>query len=180
MKLNSNTNLIFAVLLMMTAIAAFTSMAVAGRYASFELDTFEIMLYRSLFGFIFVLSSAMATSRLGTISYSNIGLHAFRNVFHFTAQNIWFIAITVIPLVQVFALEFTIPIWILLLSPLFLGEQFTKSRSLAAMLGFTGILIITRPTTGTFNIGLISIALAAVAFSISIMTTKKLTQKADN
>ena len=179
MKRNSNTNLLQALLLMLTAIAAFTSMAISGRYASVDLDTFEIMLYRSLIGFLFVLSYAKATSQFRTISHHNIKLHVLRNVFHFTAQNLWFFAITVIPLVQVFALEFTVPIWILLLSPLFLGEHFTKSRALAAVLGFIGILIITRPAPDTLNIGIIAAALAAVGFAGSIMTTKKLTQTAD-
>ena len=164
---------------MLTAIAAFTSMAVSGRYASAELDTFEIMLYRSLIGFLLVLSFATTTSRLRHISFLNLKLHAVRNLFHFTAQNLWFFAITVIPLVQVFALEFTVPIWILLLSPLFLGEIFTKSRALAAVLGFTGILIITRPAPDTLNIGIIAATVAAIGFAGSMMITKKLTQKAD-
>lgn len=178
METNSNTNLVYAILLMLTAIAAFTSMAVSGRYASAELDTFEIMLYRSLIGFLLVLSFATTTSRLRHISFLNLKLHAVRNLFHFTAQNLWFFAITIIPLVQVFALEFTVPIWILLLSPLFLGEIFTKSRALAAVLGFTGILIITRPALDTLNIGIIAATVAAIGFAGSMMTTKKLTQKA--
>ena len=137
------------------------------------------MLYRSLIGFLFVLSHAKATSQLEIISYHYNKLHALRKVFHFTAQNLWCFAITVIPLVQVFALEFTVPIWILLLSPLFLNEHFTKSRALAALLGFMGILIITRPAPDTRNIGIIAAALAAVGFAGAIMTTKELTQTAD-
>jgi drug/metabolite transporter (DMT)-like permease len=179
MKTNSNTNLVYAISLMLTAIAAFTSMAVSGRYASVQLDTFEIMFYRSLIGFLLVLSFAATTSRLRQISFLNLKLHAVRNLFHFTAQNLWFFAITVIPLVQVFALEFTVPIWVLLLSPLFLGEPFTKSRALAAVFGFAGILIITRPAPDTLNIGILAAAVAAIGFAGSMMTTKKLTQKAD-
>ena len=34
-------------------------MAIAGRYVSDELDTFEIMMYRSLIGFILILSYIM-------------------------------------------------------------------------------------------------------------------------
>lgn len=47
------------------------------------------------------------------------------------------------------------------------------------MLGFIGILIITRPAPDTLNIGIIAAAVAAVGFAGSIMTTKKLTQTAD-
>ena len=53
---NSNTNLLHAHLLMLTAIVAFTSMAVSGRYASIELNTFEVIFYQSLIGVLFVSS----------------------------------------------------------------------------------------------------------------------------
>ena len=43
------------------------------------------------------------------------GLHLTRNVFHFTGQNLWFYGLTMIPLSQLVALEFTMPIWVLLL-----------------------------------------------------------------
>ncbi len=45
-----------------------------------------------------------------------------RNLFHFTGQNLWFWALTVIPLAQVFALEFTSPLWVILLSPAAAGR----------------------------------------------------------
>ena len=67
----------------------------------------------------------------------------------------------------------------MLLSPLFLGEQFIKIRVFAAVCGFIGILIITGPSPDTLNIGLIAATLAAVGFAGSIMTTKKLTQTSD-
>ena len=108
--MNSNTNLLHARLLMLTAIVAFTSMAVSGRYASVDLDTFEIMLNGNSIGGLFFMGYAILTARLRTISYRYVKLHVFRNIFHLKAQNLWFFAITVIPLVQVFALEFTLPI----------------------------------------------------------------------
>ena len=43
-----------AALWMMGAIASFSTMAVAGREVAVELDTFEIMMYRSLFGVLIV------------------------------------------------------------------------------------------------------------------------------
>ena len=111
---------------MVGAISAFTMMAIAGRAASLDLDTFEIMLYRSLVGLLIVGFVAWKAGTLHQISRDRIGLHFARNLFHFTGQNLWFFAITVIPLAQVFALEFTTPIWVILLSPFILGERITK------------------------------------------------------
>jgi len=174
---NPKTRLLAAILLMFLTIAAFTLMAVAGRYVSNELDTFEIMTYRSLIGFVLVLGFTLVTKRIHVIQVGYLRNHFLRNFFHFSAQNLWFYAITVIPLVQVFALEFTVPIWILILSPFFLGEVFTRPRVIAAIMGFIGILVITRPDAETLNSGTIAAGVAALGFASSIMLTKGLTRK---
>ena len=87
-----------------------------------------------------------------------LGLHLARNLSHFAGQNLWFYAITVLPLAQVFALEFTTPVWVLLMSPLLLAEPITRRGALAAGLGLAGILIVARPD-GTPDPGLIAAAL---------------------
>jgi len=94
-----------AALWMLGAVLAFSSMAVAGRAVSFELDTFEIMMYRSVVGFVLVLAVAWATGHARSITTRSPGLHLVRNISHFTGQNLWFYAITMIPLAQVFALD---------------------------------------------------------------------------
>ena len=71
----------------------------------------------------------------------------------------------VIPLVQVFALEFTVPIWILILSTFFLGEMFTRPRAIAGIMGFIGILVITRPDAETMNSETITAGQAALGFT---------------
>lgn len=169
-------NTLKAALWMIGAITAFTSMAVAGRVAASNLDTFEIMLYRSLVGLAIVLSVASFAGTLGQIRRDKLPLHIMRNAAHFTGQNLWFFAITVIPLAQVFALEFTTPIWVILLSPILIGERITKIGAIAAAIGFIGILIVARPDPEAINAGLISAALCAIAFALTAIATRKLTQ----
>lgn len=158
------------------AIVSFSAMAVAGRAVSLDLDTFEIMMYRSLIGLTIVLAIAGATGHLTQISRNKLSLHLVRNLFHFAGQNLWFYALTVIPLAQVFALEFTSPIWVLLLSPLVLQERLTTTRILAALIGFIGILVVTRPSPETLNIGQVTAALAAIGFAGSAVFTRLLTR----
>lgn len=169
-------NTLKAALWMIGAITAFTSMAVAGRVAASNLDTFEIMLYRSLVGLAIVLSVASFAGTLGQIRRDKLPLHIMRNAAHFTGQNLWFFAITVVPLAQVFALEFTTPIWVILLSPILIGERITKIGAIAAAIGFIGILIVARPDPEAINAGLISAALCAIAFALTAIATRKLTQ----
>lgn len=163
---------------MIGAIVAFTTMAIAGRAASLNLDTFEIMLYRSLVGFSIVMIAGWTMGTLHQINRDRIGLHALRNLCHFTGQNLWFFAITVIPLAQVFAVEFTTPIWAIVLAPLILKERITRIAAIAAAIGFIGILIVARPDFQNLNAGLIAAALCAIAFAFTAIFTRKLTRTA--
>jgi drug/metabolite transporter (DMT)-like permease len=160
------------------AIVSFCAMAVAGRSLAVELDTFEMMLYRSLIGIVLVLVVGGALGRLGEIDTRSLGLHAVRNLFHFTGQNLWFFSLTFIPLAQVFALEFTSPLWVTLLAPLILGERLTRTRAIAAALGFAGILIVARPGFSEVNVGVLAAAASAVCFAGNILFTKRLTRTA--
>ena len=172
----STQNVPKAVAFMTGAIASFSAMAVAGREVSFELDTFEIMMYRSFVGIALVLALGWYFGTLGQITRRHMGTHFTRNIAHFTGQNLWFYAVTVIPLTQLFALEFTSPLWVLLLSPMVLGERLTRMRVLAAVMGFVGILIITRPWEYGISFGITTAALSAVAFAWTTLMTKKLTR----
>jgi len=161
---------------MVGTIASFSSMAVAGREVSSELDTFEIMMYRSLFGVVLVVVIAGAFGTLREINGRNLGQHMLRNLAHFTGQNLWFYAVTVIPLAQVFALEFTTPLWVIILSPLLLGERLTLVKGCAALIGFCGILVVARPDVGTVNSGMIAAASSAIFFALTMIFTKRLTR----
>ena len=165
-----------AALWMSGSIASFSSMAVAGREISAALDTFEIMLYRSVVGVIIVILLAVLTGTWRDIRADQIGTHVVRNLAHFTGQNLWFYAVTVIPLAQVFELEFTSPIWVIVLSPLVLGERLTAVRGLAAVMGFIGILIVAQPDMSGLNAGIVTAASSAIFFAVTMMLTKRLTR----
>ena len=166
-----------AALWMSGAIASFSSMAVAGRAIAGTHDTFELMFYRSLVGILVVVVVSRLAGTIGQVGTRRIGLHLIRNVMHFAGQNLWFYAITLIPLAQVFALEFTSPLWVTLFAPLLLGERLTRTRALAATLGFVGILMVAQPDfSGPLNMGVVSAALAAVGFAGSAIFTKLLTR----
>ncbi len=152
-------------------------MAIAGRAVAVELDTFELMMYRSVIGIVLVVGIASLFGRLRDISAQNMGLHAIRNISHFTGQNLWFGAITLAPLAQVVAIEFTSPIWIALLAPIFLAEKLTRLRVLVAVLGFIGAMIVARPDFSNVEPGLLLAAGAAIGFAGSAIFTKLLTRR---
>lgn len=158
------------------AIASFSAMAVAGRAVSIELDTFELMAFRSVIGLVLVIAGAALTGTLPYIRARKMRLHLVRNICHFTGQNLWFFAITAIPLAQVFALEFTSPIWVALGAPIILAERLTRTRLIAAGIGFLGILLVARPEVGGVGPGQIAAAAAAIGFAGSALFTRRLTR----
>ncbi|MGR3491833.1 MAG: DMT family transporter [Shimia sp.] len=165
-----------AALWMIGAIVSFTAMAIAGRAVSFELDTFEIMMYRSFIGIAVVLTLATAFGTLGEARTRKPGIHLIRNLCHFFGQNCWFYALTLLPLAQLFALEFTSPLWVLLLAPLVLGERLTWPKVALALLGFAGILIVARPDFAQPDPAIIIGAAAAIGFAGSAIFTRLLTR----
>ena len=169
---------LFQVALWMSgSVTAFSLMAVAGRVLAAELDTFEIMLWRSLTGVAIVwvvLTMNRGWRKIGP----RIGLHLIRNVAHFAGQNLWFYAVTAAPLAQVFAVEFTSPIWAMLLATLLLAEPLTRTRSLVAAVGFLGVLVVARPGLDMAP-GVPFAAMAAVFFAITGVLTRRLTRDQD-
>ena len=165
-----------AALWMVGAIFAFSSLAIGGREVAPELDTFELMMYRSFVGIVLVLVVASMAGTVGQITTRRFGLHLVRNAGHFLGQNFWFFAITVIPLAQAVALEFTTPLWAALLAVIILGERISAFRGAMLALGFCGILIVTRPWVEPPSIGIIAAAIAAIGFAISAVYTRLLTR----
>ena len=160
---------------MIGAMFSFSLMAVSGRELATNLNTFEIMLFRSIIGFLIVLAIGYFAKTLAEIKRDRLGLHLFRNLAHFSGQNLWFLAVASIPFSQLFALEFSTPVWVALLAPLFLGEVLTKQRVLAVILGFTGVLIVARPDINQFDFAIVAAIACAICFAGSMMATKSLT-----
>lgn len=168
-----------AMLWMLGAITGFISMAVAGRAVASAHDTFEIMTYRSAVGLVLVLVATLASGQSAVLRPRRIPQHFLRNVFHFAGQNLWFSALTMIPLAQVFAVEFSYPIMVALAAPFLLGERFTPQRLLTVALGFGGVLIAAQPwAAGGLSLGVLVALMAAVGFAGSVLVTKRLTRSA--
>ncbi len=164
---------IAAALWMGGALVSFLAMAVAGRELSEVLNIFQILFWRSLVGLVVM---AALFTRLGWrhARTRRPAVHLARNMVHFAAQYGWFLGIASIPLAQVFAIEFTTPIWTMVLAVLFLGEKITLSRLLAIGLGFAGILIILRPGFATVDVAQLAVLGAALGYALAYVFTKTL------
>lgn len=133
---------------MLGAVFGFSSMAVLARKLVVDLDTFEIMAYRSAFGLLAVLVVSGIAGTAHQIRATAMPLHFGRNIAHFTGQNLWLFAAPLIPLSQLFALEFAYPIIVAICASIFLGERLTRIRVITAALGFAGIMTVAATLRG--------------------------------
>lgn len=157
-------------------LALMLMITVAGREALRELNVFEVMLIRSGIGLCLLYPLIWRAGGFAVVRTQRLPQHLARNTIHFGAQLGWFFALTLIPIGQVVAIEFTMPIWTAILAAMFLGERITVWKLFAIVLGIVGVVMIVRPATGEINPGQLIALLAAVGFGISVAMVKSLTR----
>lgn len=166
---------IIAAFWMTGALASFMGLAIGGREASAHLNTFQILLFRAVIGLIAVapLMSGIGWQKARSPLF---GTHIIRNLAHFAGQFGWFYGLAYIPLAEVFAIEFTVPIWTAMLSVPLLRESVTRPRILAVILGFAGMVVILRPGLTIIQPAALAVLGGAVCFGLSHSLTRKLAQ----
>lgn len=96
----------------------------------------------------------MLRNKIGLEWTAQYKLYGLRVLFAFGAMILLFSALAAMPVADVFALQYTIPIMTIVMAVLFLGQKATIHTWIACAVGFAGALIIVRP-------GLIEVSLAA-------------------
>lgn len=174
--MTSRANLVRAILWMIGTLLSFSAMALSVRGLAGAFSIPEILTIRSSLGLLILVGIALAKPSLWSeISLQRVGLHCLRNGIHFSSQYLWALALTLLPLATVFALEFTMPAWTVPLAFLFLGEKLTPARVGSVVCGFLGVLIILRPGLAAFNPAALLVLAAAFGYATVNILTKKLT-----
>jgi drug/metabolite transporter (DMT)-like permease len=158
------------------ALLSFCVMAVSIRALAGTLSILEILTVRAALGLVIIGAVVAVRPELRlTIVRRRLGLHVLRNSIHFGSQYLWAWSLVLLPLATVFALEFTMPAWTILLAPFFLGERMTPSRIGAVILGLAGVFVILRPGIESFQPAALLVLAAALGFAVQSIATKKLT-----
>jgi drug/metabolite transporter (DMT)-like permease len=161
---------------MVGALLSFCVMAVAIRKLSGPLTVMEILALRAALGLVMIgVVAIFRPAERHSINMRRLPLHILRNSVHFGSQYLWALGLVLLPLATVFALEFTMPAWTILLAPFFLGERMTRSRIGAVILGLIGVLIILRPGVESFKPAALIVLIAALGYGAQNIATKKLT-----
>lgn len=154
---------------------AYTLMISIVREVASEIHVFEIVFFRSLFAFIFMIPW-ISRQGLSAFHTPKLGLLGLRGVGAFIASSCLFHAVTLMPLGEMMAITFTRPVFGSIAAIAFLGEVASGRRWSAILVGFAGALIIIRPGFQVLNLGTIFVLIAIAAQVMNTVIIKYVTR----
>jgi len=152
-----------------------TLMMVVIRTLSPKFSVLEMIFLRSVVTFLLILPWAIRQGA-AQLRTARPGLHLFRNAIHYTGNIGWFLGVTLIPMADVQALQFTVPLFVIVMAALILRETVGFNRWAAVATGFLGALVIIRPGLVEISTGTVAVVASAVCYASSQTATKALSR----
>ena len=145
------------------------------KFLSGDYALHQIVLIRSLIGLAILLAIIVPLQGgFGVLRTNRLGMHMLRGFCVVAANTTFFLGLAVLPLADAVAVFFVSPLLITAFSALLLGEQIGPRRLIAVALGMLGVLIMVRPGAEGFNAALMLPILAAVAYALLHVLTRKI------
>ena len=135
----------------------------------------EILFFRSLFGLIPIFFLIPKNRLKNFYKTQKISLHFYRSLFGTIAMASIFIALRNLELAETVAMTFAGPIFVTLFSIFFLSEKVRLTRWSAVVIGFVGVIFISRPGFETANIFYIFPIIFCLGFAAVCILIRKLT-----
>lgn len=150
---------------------SFAVLSVAVRGLSEKFPAVEIVLARAIVG-LFLIIPLVGKSGLRALRTQKIPMHLLRTSFSFIAMVGFFYALAHVPIADVTAFSFLIPLFTTIAAAFILGEIVDAPRWLATSVGFLGALVIIRPGFQEISFPAM-IAIASALFYAGAWTTVK-------
>jgi drug/metabolite transporter (DMT)-like permease len=147
----------------------------AVRHMAQEMHPFEIVFFRNLFAFVFLLPPLMRYGA-GVLRTKRFGGHLGRAVLNVATMMVFFTAVSMAPLSDVVALGFAAPVFATVLSILILGEVVGARRWTAIACGFIGALIVLQPGFDEIVAGQVLALSSAVMWAGCLLIIKSLSR----
>ncbi len=151
---------------MLGAVVCFGTVGAMAKWLSRDFDTVELVFFRNLVGAAFVLVSML--NRPFEQTGGRPWLLVFRGVIGTLSLYLYFYAVHILGLGAATTYQYSYPIFLAVLSWLFVGESLSRREWLAVFIGFGGILFVFRPDLtaplGHHAIGLSNAVFTAIAY----------------
>lgn len=152
---------------------AFAGVAIGVRALSSHMAIVEIVMFRAAFGVALTLPWLFRSGFSG-LKTARFPLHLARSTANGLGMFCWFTALSMMAIGDVIALQFTTPLFLVVMAALFLGEHVGRRRWAATIVGFGGALIIIRPGLNEFGVGVFFVLITAVMYAANHAMTKPL------
>ena len=166
---------LLAILLFVTATFFGTLMGVFMRLAQSDINVFTASFLRFGIGFVIILPY-LFYSKFNVYKTNNIKLHFIRGIINLPIMYVGFAALMFIPLEQIQALHFIVPIIVTFLAVFFFKEKIRFARISALIIGLIGMLVMLRPGIIEMNIGVYMVLFSSLVWSFIIIITKFLSK----
>jgi drug/metabolite transporter (DMT)-like permease len=154
-------------------VSVFTIQDVIVKKLSGVYPVHEIVVLRSLVALPILLWATYAEQR-GHIKMHRGLLHLVRGFVLYISYTLYYLALARLPIANVIALTFTVPLFVTMLGVLVLGERVTLRRWLALCAGFVGVLVVIRPGLGLFEPAALLPIGSAIAYATSAVMARRL------
>lgn len=160
---------------MMAAVSALTGMfAVAKHLTAGGLPVIEVAMFRMVASLAFYVPWIVSVGAAG-MRTERPWAHLLRGVLGAISLFCMVYAVAHLILADAMVLGFTIPLWSILTSAIFLGERVRLRRTVATLVGFLGVVLVVQPQGGIAPAALVALVGAMLA-SGALITMKDLTR----
>ena len=156
------------------SIACFSAMDAMVKWLGSDYPVYQIMFFRCTVAMIPILFFLYRAGGIRALRTNRPWMHALRSLLGMLAMALAFYGFTVLPLADASAIFYMAPLIATALSVPILKEQVGIRRWLAILIGFTGVLIITRPGGAVFNLGGLSMLIAAFVVGVNSTVVRML------
>ena len=145
----------------------------ATKFVAGDFPLMQVMFFRSLGQTIWMLLFFLPSHGMDVFKTKRPVLHFSRSTLMFLSSMLWVAAVATVPLATASAINFTAPIFVVLLSIPMLGERVGLHRWAAVLVGFVGALVIIQPGTSGLRIEFLLLLAAALLFALYQILTRK-------
>ncbi len=142
-----------SIALVVVASFIFAASDVATKSIITQVPSFEIVWFRYLAYSAISLPLLMSPPAVSLLSSRNKPLQILRGLGAFGSGAFFVASLKFIPITDATAISFTAPLFVAVLSAVFLAEAISPSYWVATLCGFAGALLIVKPGSADFNIG---------------------------
>jgi drug/metabolite transporter (DMT)-like permease len=137
-------------------------------------DVHQVLTISALFGL--VVTGIWLPLRHGIAAFfpSNLKLHLLRSLTLIGGSYCAVSALKILPLADFYGIIFTLPFFVMIMAVLLLGEKIGWHRCLAALVGFSGILVLAAPQFDHIGLGVVFALSSAFCAASNIICLRKI------